>query len=165
MKTRINTILLWALGITSILGATKFMTKDLFTTKKDNLVRNIEYDNSSLILDIVDQSVVDIYTLAFTYDKANIETGIVYYGNGVSIEVKEIKNKVNNLKIYRYDFRPLLQKDLSLELKKVYIPLIESEEIDDISKIKKENKFYFYRGIEMPYNLTFKEVALWLKLS
>lgn len=162
MKSRIKTTLLWALGITSILGATKFMTKDLFTTKKDNLVRNVEYtyDNSSLVLDIVDQSVVDIYTLAFTYDKANIETGIVYYGNGVSIEVKEIKNKVNDLKIYRYDFRPLLQKDVSMDLKKIYIPLIDKEDLLNIEQIKAENKFYFYKGIEMPYNLTFKEVAL-----
>lgn len=162
MRTKSKTILLFVFGVSSVLGATKLLSKDLFTKSKENLVLDVAYsaDQTSLEVDIFNTNDIGVYTLAFDFKNGEIEVGALYYGYGVSISVEKIENKVNDLKIYRYDFRPLLQKDVSMDLKKIYIPLIDKEDLLNIEQIKAENKFYFYKGIEMPYNLTFKEVAL-----
>lgn len=162
MKSRIKTILLFVFGVSSVLGATKLLSKDLFTKSKENLVLDVAYsaDQTSLEVDIFNTNDIGVYTLAFDFKNGEIEVGALYYGYGVSISVEKIENKVNDLKIYRYDFRPLLQKDVSMDLKKIYIPLIDKEDLLNIEQIKAENKFYFYKGIEMPYNLKFKEVVV-----
>lgn len=154
MKKNLS-ILLGIVAITSLLGVTRLFSQSPFTKEKNNMFIDIclvNEDYKKLMVNVEDTSDSSLYTFATNFNFFDITLGNIYYGYGYDYKVTKIKNSINSLEIYRFDFTTI---GAMFNLNYLIFDLVDDYNLETIEEINSNYEFYFYKGIEQPYDLKF----------